>query len=92
MPPQTRRVRVHIWTGTCPTPNVGRSNITHITNIVAVAAWPGWTSDRGSPGSARAAVEGHRRLLTVLRRGDAGAARDEMHRHLIAVRGHLQIG
>ena len=27
--------------------------------------------DRGSPESARAAVEGHRRLLTVLRRGDA---------------------
>ena len=48
--------------------------------------------DRGSPESARAAVEGHRRLLTVLRRGDADGARDEMRRHLVAVRGQLQIG
>jgi DNA-binding FadR family transcriptional regulator len=48
--------------------------------------------DRGSPDSARAAVEGHRRLLAVLRSGDAAAARQEMRRHLDAVRGHLQIG
>jgi hypothetical protein len=48
--------------------------------------------DRGSPESARAAVQGHRKLLAVLRSGDAEAARDEMHRHLIAVRGQLQIG
>jgi flavin reductase (DIM6/NTAB) family NADH-FMN oxidoreductase RutF len=48
--------------------------------------------DRGSPESARAAIEGHRRLLTMLRRGDAEAARAEMHRHLVAVRGQLQIG
>jgi flavin reductase (DIM6/NTAB) family NADH-FMN oxidoreductase RutF len=48
--------------------------------------------DRGSPESARAAVVGHRRLLTVLRRGDAEAARAEMASHLAAVRGHLQIG
>jgi flavin reductase (DIM6/NTAB) family NADH-FMN oxidoreductase RutF len=48
--------------------------------------------DRGSPESARAAVEGHRRLLSVLRRGDAEGAREEMRRHLIAVRGQLQIG
>lgn len=48
--------------------------------------------DRGSPQSARAAVEGHRRLLSVLRRGDAEGAREEMRRHLIAVRGELQIG
>ena len=48
--------------------------------------------DRGSRASAQAAVEGHRRLLTVLRRGDAEAAREEMHKHLDAVRGHLQIG
>jgi flavin reductase (DIM6/NTAB) family NADH-FMN oxidoreductase RutF len=48
--------------------------------------------DRGSPESARAAVEGHRRLLTVLRRGDAEAARAEMQRHLVAVRGQLQVG
>jgi flavin reductase (DIM6/NTAB) family NADH-FMN oxidoreductase RutF len=48
--------------------------------------------DRGSPESARAAVEGHRRLLYVLRRGDADGAREEMRRHLVAVRGQLQIG
>jgi flavin reductase (DIM6/NTAB) family NADH-FMN oxidoreductase RutF len=48
--------------------------------------------DRGSPESARAAVEGHRRLLSVLRRRDAEEAREEMRRHLIAVRGQLQIG
>ena len=48
--------------------------------------------DRGSPESARAAVEGHRRLLSVLRRGDADGAREEMRRHLVAVRGQLQIG
>jgi DNA-binding FadR family transcriptional regulator len=48
--------------------------------------------DRGSPESARAAVEGHRQLLAVLRSGDAEAAREEMYRHLIAVRGQLQIG
>jgi flavin reductase (DIM6/NTAB) family NADH-FMN oxidoreductase RutF len=48
--------------------------------------------DRGSPESARAAVEEHRRLLSVLRRGDAEGAREEMRRHLIAVRGQLQIG
>ena len=48
--------------------------------------------DRGSPESARAAVEGHRQLLTVLRQGDAEAAREEMRRHLVAVRDQLQIG
>jgi flavin reductase (DIM6/NTAB) family NADH-FMN oxidoreductase RutF len=48
--------------------------------------------DRGSPESARAAIEGHRRLLTVLRRGDAEAAREEMQSHLVAVRDQLQIG
>jgi flavin reductase (DIM6/NTAB) family NADH-FMN oxidoreductase RutF len=48
--------------------------------------------DRGSPESARAAVAGHRRLLTVLRQGDAEAAREEMQRHLVAVRDQLQIG
>jgi flavin reductase (DIM6/NTAB) family NADH-FMN oxidoreductase RutF len=48
--------------------------------------------DRGSSESARAAVEGHRRLLTVLRRGDAERAREEMRLHLVAVRGQLQIG
>jgi flavin reductase (DIM6/NTAB) family NADH-FMN oxidoreductase RutF len=48
--------------------------------------------DRGSRESAQAAVEGHRRLLRVLRRGDAEAAREEMRMHLDAVRGHLQIG
>jgi flavin reductase (DIM6/NTAB) family NADH-FMN oxidoreductase RutF len=48
--------------------------------------------DRGSRESAQAAVEGHRRLLTVLRRGDAEAAREEMRTHLNAVRSHLQIG
>jgi flavin reductase (DIM6/NTAB) family NADH-FMN oxidoreductase RutF len=48
--------------------------------------------DRGSPESARAAVEGHRRLLSVLRRGDGEGAREEMRRHLVAVRGQLQIG
>jgi flavin reductase (DIM6/NTAB) family NADH-FMN oxidoreductase RutF len=48
--------------------------------------------DRGSRESARAAVEGHRQLLAVLRSGDAEAAREEMYRHLIAVRGQLQIG
>ena len=48
--------------------------------------------DRGSPESARAAVEAHRQLLAVLRSGDAEAAREEMYRHLLAVRGHLQIG
>lgn len=48
--------------------------------------------DRGSPESARAAVEGHRRLLAVMREGDAEAARDEMQKHLLAVRDQLQIG
>ena len=48
--------------------------------------------DRGSPESARAAVEGHRRLLAVLRQGDAEAARAEMQSHLVAVRNQLQIG
>jgi flavin reductase (DIM6/NTAB) family NADH-FMN oxidoreductase RutF len=48
--------------------------------------------DRGSPESAKAAVEGHRRLLSVLRSGDAQAAREEMRRHLTAVREQLQIG
>lgn len=48
--------------------------------------------DRGSPESAQAAIEGHRRLLTMLRRGDAEAAREEMQRHLVAVRDQLQIG
>jgi flavin reductase (DIM6/NTAB) family NADH-FMN oxidoreductase RutF len=48
--------------------------------------------DRGSPGSARAAVEGHRRLLAVLRQGDAEAAREEMRAHLDAAREQLQIG
>ena len=48
--------------------------------------------NRGSPESARAAVEGHRRLLAVLRRGDPEAAREEMRQHLDAVRQHLQIG
>jgi flavin reductase (DIM6/NTAB) family NADH-FMN oxidoreductase RutF len=48
--------------------------------------------DRGSPESARAAVEGHRQLLRVLRQGDAEAAREEMRRHLVAVRDQLQIG
>ena len=48
--------------------------------------------DRGSPASARAAVEGHRTLLYVLRRGDADGAREEMRRHLLAVRAQLQIG
>jgi flavin reductase (DIM6/NTAB) family NADH-FMN oxidoreductase RutF len=48
--------------------------------------------DRGSAESARAAVEGHRRLLAVLRQGDAEAARKEMRTHLDAVREQLQIG
>jgi DNA-binding FadR family transcriptional regulator len=48
--------------------------------------------DRGSPESARAAVEGHRRLLAVLRRGDPEASREELGGHLDAVRRHLQIG
>jgi flavin reductase (DIM6/NTAB) family NADH-FMN oxidoreductase RutF len=48
--------------------------------------------DRGSPESARAAVEGHRRLLSVLRLSDAEGAREEMRKHLDAVRGQLQIG
>jgi flavin reductase (DIM6/NTAB) family NADH-FMN oxidoreductase RutF len=48
--------------------------------------------DRGSPESAGAAVQGHRRLLTVLRTGDSEAAREEMRKHLDAVRGQLQIG
>jgi len=48
--------------------------------------------DRGSPESARTAVEGHRQLLAVLRRGDPDAAREEMRQHLDAVRQHLQIG
>jgi flavin reductase (DIM6/NTAB) family NADH-FMN oxidoreductase RutF len=47
--------------------------------------------DRGSPDSARAAVAGHRRLLSVLRSGDGEAAREEMRRHLDAVRSQLQI-
>ena len=45
--------------------------------------------DRGSRESAQAAVEGHRRLLRVLRRGDAEAAREEMRMHLDAVRGQI---
>ena len=48
--------------------------------------------DCGSPESARAAVEGHRRLLAVLRQGDAETAREEMRRHLDAIRQQLQIG
>ena len=48
--------------------------------------------DRGSPESARAAVEGHRHLLAVLRRADPEAAREEMGRHLAAVRQQLEIG
>jgi flavin reductase (DIM6/NTAB) family NADH-FMN oxidoreductase RutF len=48
--------------------------------------------NRGSPESARAAVEGHRRLLAVLRSGDPEAAGEEMRKHLSAVRSHLQIG
>jgi flavin reductase (DIM6/NTAB) family NADH-FMN oxidoreductase RutF len=48
--------------------------------------------DRGSPESARAAVEAHRRLLAVLRQGNAEAAQEEMRQHLDAVRGQLQIG
>ena len=48
--------------------------------------------DRGSPESARAAVAAHRRLLAVLRRGDSEAAREEMRKHLVAVRDQLQIG
>ena len=48
--------------------------------------------DRGSTESARAAVEGHQRLLAVLRQGDAEAARAEMQSHLVAVRDQLQIG
>jgi flavin reductase (DIM6/NTAB) family NADH-FMN oxidoreductase RutF len=48
--------------------------------------------DRGSPQSAPAAVEGHRRLLAVLRRADPEAARAEIRRRLAAVRQHLQIG
>jgi flavin reductase (DIM6/NTAB) family NADH-FMN oxidoreductase RutF len=48
--------------------------------------------DRGSPESARAAVEGHRRLLATLRSGHPEAAREEMRRHLNAVGSQLQIG
>ena len=48
--------------------------------------------DRGSPTSARAAVEGHRHLLAVLRRADPEAAREEMGKHLAAVRQQLEIG
>ena len=48
--------------------------------------------DRGSPESARAAVEGDRRLLAVLRGGNPEAAHEEMRRHLDAVRSQLQIG
>jgi flavin reductase (DIM6/NTAB) family NADH-FMN oxidoreductase RutF len=48
--------------------------------------------NRGSPESARAAVEGHRHLLAVLRRADPEAAREEMRRHLAAVREQLEIG
>ena len=47
--------------------------------------------DRGSPNSARAAVAAHRRLLSILRRGDGEAAREEMRSHLNAVRSQLQI-
>jgi GntR family transcriptional regulator, transcriptional repressor for pyruvate dehydrogenase complex len=47
--------------------------------------------DRGSPNSARAAVAGHRRLLSALRSGDGEAAREEMRSHLNAVRSQLQI-
>ena len=47
--------------------------------------------DRGSPESARAAVAAHRHLLSVLRRGDPEAAREEMRKHLDAVRQQLQI-
>lgn len=49
-------------------------------------------TDRGSPQSARAAVDGHRQLLDALRKGDAGAARAVMVGHLAAVRTQLQIG
>lgn len=59
---------------------------------LAVGRTPPRYRDRGSPESARAAVEGHRRLLAVLRRGDPQAAREEMGKHLDAVRQHLQIG
>jgi DNA-binding FadR family transcriptional regulator len=48
--------------------------------------------DRGSPESARAAVEGHRHLLAVLRLADPEAAREEMRRHLAAVREQLEVG
>jgi flavin reductase (DIM6/NTAB) family NADH-FMN oxidoreductase RutF len=48
--------------------------------------------DRGSPTSARAAVEGHRRLLAVLRLRNPAAAREEMSKHFDAVRQQLQIG
>jgi DNA-binding FadR family transcriptional regulator len=34
----------------------------------------------------------HRRLVAVLRSGDAEASRDEMRKHLDAVRSQLQIG
>ena len=46
---------------------------------------------RGSPTSARAAVAGHRRLLSALRSGDSESAREEMRSHLNAVRRQLQI-
>lgn len=49
-------------------------------------------TDRGSPQSARAAVDGHRELLDALREGDARAARAVMVNHLAAVRTQLQIG
>jgi DNA-binding FadR family transcriptional regulator len=48
--------------------------------------------DRGSPESARAAVEGHRHLLAMLRLADPEAAREEMRSHLAAVREQLEIG
>jgi flavin reductase (DIM6/NTAB) family NADH-FMN oxidoreductase RutF len=48
--------------------------------------------DRGSAASARAAVEGHQRLLAVLRRADPGTAYTEMQAHLAAVRDQLQVG
>lgn len=48
--------------------------------------------DFGSAESARAAVEGHRRLLDRLRGGDPQVAREEMSKHLSAVRQQLQIG
>jgi DNA-binding FadR family transcriptional regulator len=49
----------------------------------------GWPRPAVAPASH---WSGHRRLLAVLRRGDPEAAREEMVKHLDAVRQHLQIG